>query len=72
MTIHLSHTDDIPLTQPVLFSNNVKASFVDTLLSPEHTSKATIAATVVPPSFMTRYFKKFISERRLDAPFTMT
>jgi hypothetical protein len=34
--------------QPLLFSKRVKASFVDTLLSPEQTSRATIAAIVVP------------------------
>lgn len=33
---------------PVLFSNIVNASFVDTLLSPETTRREMIAATVVP------------------------
>jgi hypothetical protein len=33
---------------PVLFSNIVKASLVDTLLSPEQTSRAMMAAIVVP------------------------
>lgn len=36
------------LDQPVLFSKRVKASTVETLLVPEQTSNATIAATVVP------------------------
>lgn len=40
--------DDILLAQPVLFSKRVKASLVDTLLSPEQTSKAIMAAMVVP------------------------
>jgi len=34
--------------QPVLFSKRVNASLVDTLLSPEQTNSAMIAATVVP------------------------
>jgi len=34
--------------RPVLFSYIMKASLVDTLLSPEHTSNAMIAATLVP------------------------
>ena len=36
------------LDHPVLFSNIVNASFVDTLLSPDTTSSDIIAATVVP------------------------
>lgn len=36
------------LLHPVLFSNIVKASCVDTLLSPEQTSNAMMAAIVVP------------------------
>jgi hypothetical protein len=34
--------------QPVLFSNKVNASLVDTLLSPDITKRAIIAASVVP------------------------
>lgn len=48
-TCPLTVQHNILLVQPTLFSNNVNASFADTLLSPEHTSKATMAATVVPP-----------------------
>jgi hypothetical protein len=39
---------------PVLFSNMVKASLVDTLLLPEHTNKAVIAAIVVLTTGQTR------------------
>jgi hypothetical protein len=42
-----SNTDSLS-AQPVLFSKRVKASLVDTLLSPEQTNSAMIAATVVP------------------------
>jgi hypothetical protein len=34
--------------QPLLFSKRVKASLVETLLSPEQTNRAIIAAIVVP------------------------
>lgn len=39
---------DVLFDHPVLFSNKVNASTVETLFDPEHTSKATIADTVVP------------------------
>lgn len=59
MPIHLkiklrNHEEDIVsyilFDHPVLFSNFVNASRVDTLLSPETTSKLIMAAIVVPTS----------------------
>ena len=41
-------TNYLLFAHPVLFSKRVKASLVETFLSPEHTSNAMIAATVVP------------------------
>lgn len=38
----------IPFFHPLLFSNRVNASGVETLSSPEQTSRATMAAMVVP------------------------
>ena len=44
----------VPFDHPVLFSKRVNASFVDTLLSPESTSKEVIAAILVPTAGSTR------------------
>jgi len=46
--------DDILLDHPVLFSKRVKASLVETLLSPESTNNVAIAAIVVPTAGSTR------------------
>lgn len=49
--LHQRHTANVHhllFDRPVLFSYIMKASLVDTLLSPEHTSNAMIAATLVP------------------------
>ena len=45
---NMPSTNYLLFAHPVLFSKRVKASLVETFRSPEHTSNAMTAATVVP------------------------
>lgn len=60
--------EGVLLFHPVLFSNDVKAVFVDTFWSPEHTRSATIAPTVAPTREYTQHIQQRASGLRTNIP----